>query len=190
MHRSCRPSRIVEVQLRGIRVAEPCHELLVVSPAPSARSAPRGHPAVTGPAARTARPARPRPEPGATQRYDWTTDPPGAATQPSPHQAPRRRRPGPPTRTTVNVRRRARWGTSGSGRSVSAPDTRPRSARSNLVTIVVMSGSLHTRLGSLIIRRRVAQPRLQRGASGLAEAAGFPLATAGAGSFTRRQRRR
>src|SRR6478672_9070169 len=66
----------------------------------------------------------------------------------------------------VNVRRRARSGTSGSGRSVPPPPLiRPGSsipvARTNVVTLLVISGKLSIpALGSLIVRGQVPQPRL------------------------------
>lgn len=65
----------------------------------------------------------------------------------------------------MNVRRRARSGTSGSGRCVASSTTRPGSsipdAQTNVATLLAISGSLSIpALGSLIIRGRVPQPRL------------------------------
>ena len=73
----------------------------------------------------------------------------------------------------VNLRRRARSGTSGSGRSVPAPLIRPGSsipvARTNVVTLFVISGKLSIpALGSLNVRGQVPQTTLaERGVLGM-----------------------
>lgn len=127
--------------------------LLVVAPRPAARNAQPGQRAgVTGPAP--------------------VHDMAGVQALPAKHRAPLAiecgvvKPPTPPACSlAVNVRRRARSGTSGSGRLIPAPATRPRcaipGARSSAVVIVVISAriSIHT-LRSLIVRGPVPQLRL------------------------------